>query len=165
MLTRTRLSIKSHRKQPWSDIRRWCINIFILFCFGGIMANEGNEAERGFLTRWLLHYADFLHQTKLLTWRFYIEDTNTSTKKKCNAFVVYLIVFHCNLWFLIRFQAHFLVDHRVRSDGMCRHLPLQQHNRLHERHRGDHCGHDDRSSLWGLLPFRGCVQHKSGIKT
>ena len=67
--------------------------------------------------------------------------------------------------FVIRFQAHFLVDHRVRSNGMRCHLPLQQHHRLHERHRGDHRGHDDSSSLRGLLPFRGCVQHQPGLKT
>ena len=43
-----------------------------------------NEAERGFLTRWLLRYAHLLHQTKLLTWRFYIMESDTSISKICN---------------------------------------------------------------------------------
>lgn len=47
---------------------------------------------------------------------------------------------------------------------MRRNFPLQQHHRLHERHRSDYRGHDDRPPLRGLFPLRGCVQHQPGIQ-
>ena len=63
---------------------------------------------------------------------------------------------------LFRFQAHILVRDCLRGHGLCRHLPLQQHHRLHERDGGDDGGHDDGPPLRGLLPLRGCLQHQPG---
>ena len=64
---------------------------------------------------------------------------------------------------LPRLQAHILVGDRVRGHGLCRHLPLQQHHRLHERHSGDHRGHHDGSPLRGLLSLRRRLQYQPGV--
>ena len=62
-----------------------------------------------------------------------------------------------------RLQAHILVGDCLRGHGLCRHLPLQQHHRLHERHRGDDGRHDDGATLRGLLPLCGCLQYQPGV--
>ena len=62
-----------------------------------------------------------------------------------------------------RLQAHILVGDCLRGHGLCRHLPLQQHHRLHERDRGDDGGHDDGPPLRGLLSLRGCLQYQPGV--
>ena len=64
---------------------------------------------------------------------------------------------------LSRFQAHILVGDCLRGHGLRRHLPVQQHHRLHECDRGDDCGHDDGPPLRGLLSLRGCLQYQPGV--
>ncbi len=101
------------------------------------MANEGNETERGFLTRWLLHYADFLHQTKLLSWRFYIMDFVTSTDKICNLHFckrsfqnnLYLIRVHSKQQSASQFASHCTaLEQKFRNDvNRCRIAPEQNH--------------------------------------
>ena len=62
-----------------------------------------------------------------------------------------------------RLQAHILVGDCLRGHGLCRHLPLQQHHRLHERDRGDDGRHDDGPPLRGLLSLCGCLQYQPGV--
>ena len=93
--------------------------------------------------------------------------------------IIIIYYYICCIWHL-RVQAHLLVGDCVRGHGLRCHLPLQvsaenknlenpmrhhhhhhhllpeqQHHRLHERHRGDDGGHNDRPSLRGLLPLCG----------
>ena len=62
-----------------------------------------------------------------------------------------------------RLQAHILVGDSLRGHGLCSHLPVQQHHRLHELHRGDHRGHHDRPPDGGLLPLRRGLQYQPGV--